>query len=186
MGMPARPMDWTVAMVHELPDDGNRYEVIDGELLVSPAPSYRHQHAIADLYRILWPYARELGLDVLFAPAAVTFSPRREVQPDLLVLPRIGERRATRFEDVGRMVLAVEVLSPSTQRNDRVKKRPVYQQEGVGEYWLVDLDARAVERWRPADDAPEVLGTTLDWQPVAHAAPLRIDLVAYFGEVGAE
>lgn len=102
MGMPAsQHTEWTVEMVHELPDDGNRYEVIDGELLVSPAPSYQHQRAVLRLMDILHPYVKSLGQEVLIARAAVTFSRHREVQPDLFVLPLKDGRRAERFEDVG-------------------------------------------------------------------------------------
>ena len=123
MGMPLSHMDWTVEMVNALPDDGNRYEVIDGELLVSPAPSLFHQSAVGKLYLLLAPYADAVGLDAVFAPAAVTFSARREVQPDLFVLPRNAGRPAKRFEDVGQLMLAVEVLSPHSARTDRHRKR---------------------------------------------------------------
>ena len=71
-------------MLHALPDDGNRYELIDGELLVSPAPSWTHQRVLARLFERLAPYARAAGhCEVLFAPGAVQFNERRELQPDL-------------------------------------------------------------------------------------------------------
>ena len=66
-------------------------------------------------------------------------------------------------------LLAVEVLSPSTARADRTVKRRLYQRAGVPEYWIVDLEARLVERWRPADERPEVLTDTLTWRPVSPA-----------------
>jgi Uma2 family endonuclease len=118
--------------------------------------------------------------ELLGAPIAATFSPRRELQPDLCVVPLVNGRRARRFEDVGRLVLAVEVLSPSTTRNDRYRKRPVYQEEGADECWLVDPEARLVERWRPRDTEPEVLLTTLAWQPDASREALEVDLEALF------
>lgn len=183
MPAPAARTDWTVEEMHALPDDGNRYEVVDGELLVTPAPSFTHQDAIAELYLLLKPYADAASLHVLFAPAAVTFSPRREVQPDLLVLPLVDRRRARTFAEAGRLVLAVETLSPSTARADRYTKRRLYQSENVPEYWIVDVASRLFERWRPNDDEPEVLHETLAWQPCDDLVPLVIDLAAYFRRV---
>jgi Uma2 family endonuclease len=183
MGMPASHTEWTVEMVHDLPDDGMRYEVIDGELLVSPAPSLLHQRAVGRLYRILEPYVEAIGQEVLFAPAAVTFSKRREVQPDVLVIPLKDGRPVERFEDVGVLTLAVEVLSPHSLRADRQLKRNLYQDERVPEYWIIDVDARIVERWRPESDAAEVLTTTLSWQPLLSRDALTIDLIEYFRAV---
>jgi Uma2 family endonuclease len=181
MAMPDPRTDWTLEMVHALPDDGNRYELVDGELLVSPAPSLLHQRVVFGLYDRLREYVKRLGwCELLGAPIAATFSPRRELQPDLCVIPLVNGRRARRFEDVGRLVLAVEVLSPGTTRNDRYRKRPVYQEEGADECWLVDPEARLVERWRPRDTEPEVLLTTLAWQPDALREALEVDLEALF------
>ena len=178
--------DWTVEQVNALPDDGHRYEVIDGELLVSPGPTYIHQYAVLKLAAQVELYAEMRGLDCLVAPAAVTFSGQREVQPDVFVLPRLDGRRATSFADVKRVLLAVEVISPSTARVDRVRKRELYQSEGVPEYWIVDPDARLVERWRPNDERPEILADTLTWQPRADDVALVIDLPAYFARVHGE
>lgn len=178
--------DWTVEQVRALPDDGHRYEVIDGELFVTPAPSWLHQRAVTTLLLVLHPYAVSCALECLVAPAEVTFAPRRSVQPDLLVVPTIDGRPAARFEDVGRLVLAVEVLSPSTARTDRHRKRKLYQSEAVPEYWIVDPAARFVERWRPSDEEPEVLVETLTWQPDAGQAALVVDLGAYFRGVHGE
>ena len=183
MAMPTPKLEWTLEMVHALPDDGNRYELLDGELLVSPSPSYLHQRILLELYELLRPYVKALGgHETLLAPAAVTFSLRREFQPDLLVLPLIDGRKAERFSDVGRLLLAVEVLSPSTASNDRYKKRVVYQDEGVPEYWIVDAAARMVERWRPGDSEPDVLVTEMPWQPLEAHLPLVIDLEGVFRE----
>jgi Uma2 family endonuclease len=82
--------------------------------------------------------------------------------------------------------LIVEVISPSTARYDRLTKRRRYQRSGVAEYWIVDLDARVVERWRPADERPEVLDTRIVWEVQALSEPLELDLPAYFREVWAE
>ncbi|MFN8579617.1 MAG: Uma2 family endonuclease [Gemmatimonadaceae bacterium] len=176
--MPQPRTEWTLDMVHALPEDGNRYELIDGELLVSPSPSPQHQRVLGRLFEVVSRYVEALGgYETFFAPAAITFSARRELQPDLLVLPLLDDGRpAERFEEVRCLLLAVEVLSPSNSRNDRYKKRTVYQQQGVPEYWIVDPDARLVERWRPGDSEPEVLIDQLAWQPSPERPPLVINL----------
>lgn len=184
VGMPISQNDWTVELVNALPDDGNRYEVIDGELFVTPAPAMVHQRAAAELYRMLAPYAKSLSLDIMMAPAAVTFSKRREVQPDLLVIPRKADGTlATRFADVGVLLLAVEILSPHTKRVDRVVKRALYQEEGVRDYWMVDTNARCIERWAPENREAERFTETISWQPVVAREPLLLDISAYFDAV---
>jgi Uma2 family endonuclease len=189
MAMPTLPThrEWTVEMLHALPDDGNRYEVIEGELFVSPAPALVHQRASRELVRRLLPYLDAVGdLELLYAPAAVTWSPRTEVQPDILVLPLLAARPSEHFEDVGVLELAVEILSPSTARADRYRKRALYQERRVPEYWIVDTAARMIERWRPNDEEPAVLLGELTWQPRARHAPLAIELDAYFRAVHGE
>ena len=152
---------------------------LDGELLVSPAPTWLHQRAVRELVELLLPYVKTVGLELFFAPTAVTWGPRTEVQPDVLAVPRLEGRPAQRFEDVGVLSLAVEVLSPSTARQDRYKKRPEFQRRAVPEFWIVDPASRLVERWCPNDEKPEVLLDFLVWQPSAEVAPLAIDLTRY-------
>ena len=184
MAMPAQPTEWTVEMVRALPDDGNRYEVVGGELFVTPAPSWTHQRAVRELLRILMPYLEEHALgDAIIAPADVLFGPRDMVEPDLFVVPLVDGNVPRTWEAVGRLLLAVEVLSPSTKHTDRAEKRDLYQRKGVPEYWIVDVDGRRVERWRPNDSSPETLTATLPWQPDRFTAPLIIDLPAYFHRV---
>ena len=72
--------------------------------------------------------------------------------------------------------LAVEILSPSTARSDRIVKRQRYQQAGVATYWIVDLDAGVVEVWRPPDEVPVIEHRALHWQPDSGVAPLDVDL----------
>ena len=184
MRMPTLKRRWTVDDLQDLPDDGQRYEVIDGELFVTPAPSLAHQRAILELARVLADYVRAEGIgDLIIAPADVRFSDVRSVQPDLFVVPLVDGRRPRRFEDVGRLLLAVEVLSPSTARADRVAKRVLFRDEGVAEYWIVDLDARTIERSTPADSRVEVLVDRVDWQPDGAASSLTVDLLEYFARV---
>ena len=175
---------WTVEEVHALPDDGNRYEVVDGELFVTPAPSWRHGSAVQLPFLRLYGHASLHGAaDVRIAPADVTYGRRTAVQPDVFAVPLVGGRAPRTWEEAGRLPLAVEVLSPSTARADRVAKRRLYQREGVPEYWIVDVDARLVERWRPDDERPELLPETIEWRPDPARPPLVVDLAAYFAEV---
>jgi Uma2 family endonuclease len=184
MAMPAQPTEWTVEMVRALPNDGNRYEVIDGELYVTPAPTWTHQRAVRELLLLLAPYLREHSLgDVIAAPADVVFGPRNMVEPDLFVVPLVEGTIPRGWEDVGRLLLAVEVLSPSTRRTDRREKRDLYQRKGVPEYWVIDVDNRSVDRWRPTEPSPETLTDTLDWEPDAAVPALVVDLPAYFDRV---
>jgi Uma2 family endonuclease len=186
VAMPEHETVWTVEMLHELPEDGNRYEIIDGVLLVTPSPAPVHQRAIAELFRLIDPYASGLGFEVFFAPAAITWSPKTEVQPDLLVVPEDAGRPIERFEEVQDLALAVEVLSASSLRADRFTKRREYQRRGVMEYWIVDPAGRSIERWRPMDEEPEILVERMTWQPREGAAPLVIDVVRYFRSVHRE
>jgi Uma2 family endonuclease len=188
MAMPARHTEWTVEMVRALPDDGNRYEVIDGELFVTPAPSFSHQRAVRELTLLVAPYVRDHGVgEVIFAPAdAVVYGPRKFVQPDLFVMPLLDGVPVRAWTDVGHLVLTVEVLSPSTARVDRGKKRRLYRDKGVPEYWIVDIDARTIERWRPSDRAPEILSETLEWRPDHAVSPLVIDIVSFFARVSGD
>ena len=185
MAMPAQHTEWTVEMVRALPDDGNRYEVIDGELFVTPAPSLIHQRAVAELLDILRPYvkAHRIG-EALASPAdVIVYGRRKFVQPDVFVLPLMNGKRVQAWSDVGRLLLTVEVISPSTRRADREDKRVLYAEKGVPEYWIVDTDERIVERWRPDDTPVEILSESLEWKPDHDAPPLVIDLLAYFDRV---
>jgi Uma2 family endonuclease len=185
MGMPETAHRWTAEMVRALPDDGNRYEVIDGELFVTPAPRALHQRAVLELAIRLRGYADagRVG-ETLISPADIVFREDRLVQPDVFVAPlRPDGGRIREWSEIHGLLLAVEVLSPSTARADRQVKRRLYQEEPVGEYWIVDLDARVIERWRRGDQRPEVLSERLIWQPAAAAAPLEVDLPAFFRSV---
>src|SRR2546425_1207516 len=114
------------------------------------------------------------------SPADLTPEPGALVQPDVFVVPLVSGRRPRDWHDIERLVLAVEVLSPSTARADRTVKRRLYQRTSVPEYWIVDLEARLVERWRPADERPEVLTDTLSWVPAPGTGSLTIDLPQFF------
>ncbi len=186
MAMPARvaDLDWTVERAHALPDDGNRYEVLDGELFVTPAPTWRHQAASAELHGRLREYLRASGLGrALAAPADVIFSPRRLVQPDIFVVPALPEGTPTRWSEWKSLLLVVEALSPSTARSDRYRKRAIYMEENVGEYWIIDAGQRLIERWRKGDTEPEILTGELVWTLREGVPPFSMDVAEYFAEV---
>jgi Uma2 family endonuclease len=181
MAMPAPTLEWTADMARALPDDGQRYEVLDGALFVTPAPSTRHQWIVGALYRALFDYTavHRIGRAML-SPADIQFSPRRLVQPDVFVTPWT-DRLPASWREISTLLLAIEVLSPTTARADRHVKRRLYQQERVAEYWIVDPDARLIERWRPEDTRPELCDASITWAPREDAPPLTIAFDAVFG-----
>ncbi len=144
-----------------MPDDGHRYELLDGALLVTPAPNVSHQRFVTRLL-VLLDGARQQGLEVFVAPTDVRLSSITVLEPDVLVV-RTADLTPARVE--GPPLLVVEVLSPSTRRIDLGSKRLAYEAAGVPAYWLVDpdvpsltvleLDAGAyVERATVAGDEP--------------------------------
>jgi Uma2 family endonuclease len=174
---------WLPEDLDDLPDDGNRYEVIDGELLVTPAPTLDHQDVAARLWLRLDPYVRQHALGrALIAPADVQLDRRSRVQPDVFVAFDADRKRPRRAADIRHLRLAAELVSPSSAHSDRWTKRLLYQRWRTAEYWIVDPDARLVERWRPDDERPEIVSGTIAWHPEPAFEPLRIDLDALFAE----
>jgi Uma2 family endonuclease len=142
-----RQGDWTYEDYLRLPDDGNRYEVIRGNLYVTPAPRLKHQFSVAELSLRLGGFARENELGrVLWAPLDVNlpFGIATPVQPDIVFFRSANEPNWEKQSFDGVPDLVVEVLSPSTRSRDRRIKLRAYQDAGVPEYWMADPDARAV------------------------------------------
>jgi Uma2 family endonuclease len=187
MGMPDVVRRWTREEVLALPDDGNRYELIDGELLVTPAPRPVHQIAVLALLRRLDPYVARHHLgQIMLSPADLDFGRRYVAQPDLFVVSELDRRKLLDWRNYGIPIFIAEVLSPSTGRGDRKVKRPAYQRAGVGEYWIVDPDSRTVERWQPDDARPEICLVKAIWRPNPDIEPFELDLNEYFAEVWGE
>lgn len=139
----------TRADLDAVPDDGHRYELIDGTLIVSPAPRLRHQRAVGALYRLLYA-AAPADLEVLVAPVDVVLSDDSVIQPDVLV----ARREAFSEVDLpGAPLLAVEVLSPSTRGVDLLLKKDRLERAGCAHYWVVDPDAPSVTAWNLGDGA---------------------------------
>ena len=190
MAMPAVKRRWTAREVRQLiaesPLATPRYELVDGELLVTPSPNWPHQRAVRLILLALEEYLRRHPVgEVATSPFDVELAPESLVQPDVFVVPVHEARRLLTEMPARELLLAVEVLSPSSSRHDRVKKRPHYQRH-VPEYWIVDLDARLFERWRPGDERPEIVTEMLEWYPAGATEPFRLDLIRYFAEVFGE
>jgi Uma2 family endonuclease len=170
-------------LITESPLATPRYELVDGDLLVTPSPTGPHQRAVALLLQALMTYfERNPVADVYISPFDVELEPGSIVQPDVFVVP-LGESRRLLAETPAReLLVAAEVLSPSSGRHDKVAKRLLYGRH-VPEYWIVDLDARIIERWRPNDERPGVLVTLLEWPVPSATEPFRLHLPKYFAAV---
>jgi Uma2 family endonuclease len=185
MGMAATPHQvTTLEEFFALPEDtSRRHELLDGLYVVSPPPSLRHQRAVMAFYERLRPGLTDRpDFEMFPLPGDIVLGARTVVEPDLFVIRR-PPSPDVHWREVGLPVLAVEVLSRSTAARDRGIKRGLYQRAGVPEYWIVDLDSRLVERWRPEDERPEILWESLTWQPPGSKQPLAVDLAEFFAEV---
>ena len=141
-----------------LPDDGRRYQILDGELFVTPAPGTRHQIILMRLSAQLHAHvsAHRLGL-VLPAPADVILADTSIVQPDILFVATDRQTLVSARGIEGPPTLGVEILSPSTTLVDRGRKRELYARYGMPFYWIADDEARAIEMWRLAGGAYELM-----------------------------
>jgi Uma2 family endonuclease len=180
----AQERRWSVEDVWALPDDGKRYETVDGELLVTPAPRYSHQAVSGAIYRPLqtWVALHRVGV-VLYAPADVVLDAFTLVLPDVFVLPPVGAEVMWGKVPAPAPLLVVEVLSPGTARQDRLRKRARYQRAGI-ECWLVDPLSELIERWTPDVDRPEVCVERVSWTPVGSASAFTLELAPIWKEVG--
>ena len=187
MAMPAVNRRWNAREVRQLIADAPlatpRYELVDGQLLVTPSPNWVHQRAVSRMLVALHQYLEREHLgEAGTSPFDVELAPESIVQPDVFVISNDEARRLLTEMPARELLLAVEILSPSSGRHDRVTKRPHYQGH-VPEYWIVDLDARLVERWRPGDERPEILTEALAWRPAGARESFQLDLTRYFGDV---
>ena len=183
MGM-AAPVYYTAGMVRALPDDGNRYEVVYGELLLTPAPKLWHQRIVLRLATALEVFlARHPDAGVVFtAPADISWGPDVLVQPDVFVAD-VGQARTLSWTSLQTLHLVAEVLSPSTARADRFIKRLRYREAGVPLYWVIDGEERLVEVWTPGDDFPRVERDRLVWHPAEAPEACELGLRELFRPV---
>jgi Uma2 family endonuclease len=155
-----------------LPDDGRRYELYEGELIVTPAPRPRHQLVIGNLHVLMVDHVRRHGLGQVFlSPIDVILSRITVVQPDLVYVDtgRLGIVTERAIE--GAPTLVVEVLSPSTDARDRGVKHGLYARHGVPYYWIADPSARTVQALRLSGGSYEIVAS-LDESAPATLPPL--------------
>jgi Uma2 family endonuclease len=176
---------FTAEAVRALPDDGNRYETVHGQLLVTPAPGGFHQWVLGRLYLSLANYLASHGVEgILLSPADVSFGPDTLVQPDLFVADCGAFSLSFAWEDIRTLYLVVEILSPSTARADRSTKRRLYQEQRIPEYWIVDTNQSHVEVWTPDAAAPVVEHERLVWRHPSVPTACTVDLRELFARVG--
>ena len=180
---------WTYEEVAQLPEDGNRYEIVAGELIVTPpSPKLDHQELIGRLYVLLRPFVRAHGLGrVILSPFDVLLAKGDYLIPDLVFVRNDRIAVVTQRGVEGAPDLAVEVLSPSTAFRDRGIKRDRYAHFGVAEYWVLDPRERRFEAYRLAEDparATVLTSGTYAWQPVPGGPVLEIDVAELFQELG--
>ncbi len=171
---------WTLAQLDRLPDDGNKYELVDGELFVTPAPSPAHEELASVLHGILAPYVLAHALGRVYTPRAVVRTNESEVEPDLMVRPAMPTL-PKQWAEMPMPLLVVEILSRTTQRRDREQKRGFYRRIGVAEYWMVDRWDRCIHVVR-REGTDHVADSRLHWQPDGATEALQMDVAAYFDE----
>lgn len=179
------PSRWTYTEFARLPEDGNRYEVIAGELYVTPSPRPRHQGVVGGLLFALDTHVRFHKLGRVYpGPIDVLFAEGDYLAPDLVFVRRdrleiVSERGLEAAPD-----LVVEVLSPSTAARDRTLKRDRYRHYGVPEYWVVDPKAREILVYRSVDpEKPEICRDRLTWQISPDTPALELDVPGLFEDL---
>ena len=162
--------EWTVEDLETLPDDGLRYEIIDGVLQVSPSPVTAHQRAVVRLV-VAFTAACPEGYEVFVAPLDWQPDSRTSLEPDVLVVPKdaIGPKNIT-----GTPALVVEVLSPSTARIDRTLKFSRYAEGGIGQYWIVDPAVPSIQIYSLRDETYELIAEGVDEEQVSGVAPMTV------------
>lgn len=144
----------------KLPDDGNRYEIIGGELLMTPAPSTSHQRISRKLLIGLSNYIEQENIgEVLYAPVDVVLSMTDVVQPDLVFISKEREHIITKKNIVAAPDLIVEIVSEHTETIDRIRKKELYEQYGVKEYWIVYPEEKQIELYTLKNKSFELTGT---------------------------
>lgn len=180
MSMPVSVPRYTVDDLDVFPADGNRYELLDGVLLVTPGSSHRHQIVATRIAGLLLSEVRPRGASRVAAPGALRVPPGTQLQPDVLVYPSRFSTKLS-WQEIDEHWLAVEVLSPSSSVYDREFKVRAYHALGVAEVWIVDADARAIEVHRPGID-PYVTTNELHWVAPGSAAMATLDLAEVFAD----
>jgi Uma2 family endonuclease len=171
----------TIEAILALPEDGQRHEFLEGVHTVTPSPAVSHQMVVTNIFSALLKWASSNNeFLVMTSPADLRPIPNTLVQPDIFVVRPGTPTISSKWADLGLPVLVIEILSPGTARRDRGKKRQIYQKAGIAEYWIIDIDSRLVERWKPDDDRPEIISNRFTWLPDRECEELDIDVSALF------
>jgi Uma2 family endonuclease len=181
MHMALETKRWTRADLDHLPDDGNKYEVVRGELFVTPAPDPVHEQIIYVLAGELRRYADAQNVGEVHNGRFAVVLDDSQVEPDIVVRPSVGAP-PPEWKDAPRPLLIVEVLSDSTTRRDRVAKRGLYLGGAIPEYWIVDGDKRTITVIRP-DRPDEVVADKLTSTAPSALEPLELDVAAMFHKI---
>ncbi len=179
MAMPAPTPCYTIADLDEFPEDGNRYEVLGGMLLVTPAPGFPHQGVLARLVGKVASYLDIEGLAVVVTPGVVPLGNDTQLEPDGLVIPArypVG----LQWRDITERWLAIEVSGRDSRVYDRDYKQTAYLDLGVREVWRVDLRDQAVYVSRLGGPSVERHEHRLEWHPAEMATGLIIDVPKLF------
>ena len=179
MAMPLPLPTYTLDNLEHFPDDGQRYELLEGFLIVTPAPGLPHQLVATRLAVILGTLLGSRAY--VTGPGVVERKPRTHLEPDLLVFPG-PIHKEFKWTDLTAHWLAVEVFSRSSKAYDRAYKRDAYLALGVPEVWLVDRWERAVFVCRPGEGERRVTGT-LRWQPAGVAEAMALEVESLFVEL---
>lgn len=183
MPMLATPHIWTADDLDRLPeDDGNKYEVVDGRLLVTPAPSLAHEAVLIEMARRIRAYCDAGAIGTVFHRNDLKFDEHNLVDPDLSVVRVALPVGALTWRDVPHPMLVVEVLSRSTRTHDLVWKAALYARERIPLAWIVDHRERVVHVVRPGL-ATQRHDASLEWHPTGATVPFRMDLAAFFDAV---
>src|SRR5262245_20261613 len=162
MHMATKTKRWTLEEVHSLPDDGNKYELVRGELFVTPPPSFDHETVIVKLSRLLDRYVEANRIGFVYHARSIMRFEGSEVEPDIMVR-ELGAPGAN-WDTAPLPVLIVEVFSPSTRRRDQLQKQSLYIDAGIAEYWMLDPERRTVTVVRPGE-SDRTFGDVLVWRP---------------------
>ena len=188
MSMPAlRPRRWTIDQVELLIDQRQgmspRYELVDGELLVTPAPSERHQRIVLRLALLIQRFVSREGIgEIRLGPSLLPLTSGERFEPDLHVVPAVDGRLRPDLHSL----LVCEVLSPRSSRHDRITKRRAFQRNAIPEYWIIDGDAEAFEIWHPNDERAALIDDRIVWQPSGLTVAFELDVKQFFADIASD
>jgi Uma2 family endonuclease len=183
MAMPLTVPRYTIQDLESFPDDGNRYELLDGVLLVTPAPGMPHQAVLARLMSAINVYLARFNDATAFSPGVIEIEPRHHLEPDLLIVPNTEiprELQSAKWSRVRDWWLAVEVSGIGSDIYDRDFKGPAYLAMGVREYWRLDVRERCLYVSRQEGPVEDAHHEDVTWLPPSRSESLRIALADLF------